>query len=98
MYRAWCLARAPERRCPARGDCLARSARQTEPGTTSWSHAPFDTRVRSAEPVAEAVPGTLVRRYRRSMTAQCAWLPNADELVRNNAEYAAAWADGHLPV
>ena len=26
------------------------------------------------------------------------WVPNADELLRNNATYAAAWADGHLPV
>jgi carbonic anhydrase len=26
------------------------------------------------------------------------WVPNADELLRNNATYAAAFADGHLPV
>ena len=26
------------------------------------------------------------------------WVPNADELLRNNATYAAAFADEHLPV
>src|SRR6187431_3656511 len=26
------------------------------------------------------------------------WRPNADELLKHNAGYAAAWDDGHLPV
>src|SRR3954447_5168744 len=51
-------------------------------------------------------PGTYPRsslapviRYGRTMTADGGeWLPNADELLANNAVYATAWMDGHLPV